>query len=63
METLFSFPNTAAVFLNCTSDLHILVLTDVLEVPKPSSFDLSNHGLKAFIVIFYMCIVSSKFKL
>lgn len=63
METLFSFSNTAAAFLNRTSDFHILVLTNVLEVPKLSSFALSNHGLKAFIVIFCMCIVSSRFKL
>lgn len=54
---------TADVFLNCTSDLDMLVLTNVLKVLKPSSFALIPHGLKAFIVIFCVCCVRSKFKL
>lgn len=54
---------TADVFLNYTSDLHVLVLTNVLKVLKPSSFALITHGLKAFIVIFCVCFVRSKFKL
>lgn len=53
---------TVGLFLKGTSDLHMQILADVLEVIKPSSFALSIRGLKAFIVIFCVCFVRSKFK-
>jgi len=54
---------TADVFLNCTSDLHMLVLTNVLEVPKPPSFALGTHDLKPWVLCEEQVKIVSKLKL